>query len=81
MNQDWGEVLNLSLVCVCVCVSVCVSVLVCMRVSQAPLPIWDGRVPSIKSSVSVSKLEMPISLYAAPYLISPSPSSHHLAPA
>lgn len=61
------------------CVYICVCLCLCMHVSQAPLPTWDGRVPSIKSSVSASKLEMPISLYTAPYLIAPSPSSHHLA--
>lgn len=32
MNQDWGEVLNVSSVSVCVCVNV----LVCMRVCLRP---------------------------------------------
>lgn len=54
-------------------------VCVCVRMSQAPLPIQHAWAPSTKSSVSVSKLEMPISLYTAPYLIFRLPSSHHLA--
>lgn len=56
-----------------------ISLCVCVCLTKGPMPIWHGRTLSTKSSVSRSKLEMPISLYTAPYLISPLPPSHHLA--
>lgn len=62
-----GEVSESKLKCVWVCVS------------EASFLTWDGRALSTKSSVSVSKLKMPISLSPAPHLISPFSSSHHLA--
>lgn len=68
VGVEWRKVLTLSLVCV--------SVRVCLK---GLLPIWRSQTLSTKSSVSGSKLEMPISLYTALYLISSLPPSHHLA--